>query len=90
MRPFSLFSIVPRTRLFFQRVREIEKSNPIRAGSKRDVIEVAANAAYHVAMDAADAAYEDARIAHARAFNAAIAAYDTAVTATEHATFGEK
>ena len=81
MGPFSLFSVVLRTRLFLQRVRAIEKA---------EAIEVAANAAYHVVMDAANAAYEDARIAHARAFNAAIAAYDTAVTATEHATFGEK
>ena len=78
MVPFSLFSVVLRTRLFFQRVREIEKSNPIRAGSKRDVIEAAANAAYLVAMDDADFALDAARIEYARAFNDALATYDAA------------
>ena len=61
--------------------------------SERVIVEVAANAAYLVDMDAADvafddasvvykvatAAYEVARIVHARAINAAIDTYDSAV-----------
>ena len=58
--------------------------------SERDVIEVAANAAYLDAMDVANADmdvantdYDAARIKHARAFNAAVATYDATMAATE-------
>ena len=44
---FSLLSVVLRTRLFFQRVREIKKS---------DAIEVAAEAAYLAVMNATNPA----------------------------------
>ena len=47
MGPFALFSIVLRTRLFFQRIREIEKA---------DAIEVAAEAAYLAVMNATNPA----------------------------------
>ena len=47
MGPFALFSIVFRTRIFFQRVREIEKA---------DAIEVAAEAAYLAVMNATNPA----------------------------------
>ena len=51
--------------------------------AERDVIEVAAEAAYLNAMDVADTDYDAARIEHARAQTAALATYDATMAATE-------